>query len=313
MRIDAVFEGGGVKGIGLVGAVSCLEDKGCIIENVAGTSAGAMIASLVAVGYKSNELKEIIMNIDYNNFLDKKLLYEFKPTSLMSKGVSLLKNKGIYSGDAIEHFMRMLFIAKGKTKFKDVSKNGKSRLKIIASDITRGDMLILPDDIKKYGIDPMEMDIARAVRMSISIPLYFKPVQLKYKNKISFIVDGGILSNYPIWIFDVEGVPKWPTIGMKLISDTSSFTAKGNEKFIPYLMDINRAMLNKNEEVYVTNKNWVRTIPIPTLGVNTTDFDIDKETSLKLFESGCKSAEKFLSKWNFNEYKKRYRNKNIKK
>ena len=310
MKIDAVFEGGGVKGIGLVGAVACLEDKGCIIENVAGTSAGAMIAALVAVGYTSKELREIIINIDYSKFLDEKFLYNFKPTEFISKGVSLIKNKGIYSGDAIEKFMRMLLIAKGKTKFKDVSKNGKSRLKIIASDITRGDMLILPDDIKKYGINPMEMDIAKAVRMSISIPLYFKPVKLKYKNKVSFIVDGGILSNYPIWIFDVDGIPKWPTIGMKLISNSSSFTSKGEDDFIHFVMDINKAMLNKNEEVYVTNKNWVRTIPIPTLGVNTTDFDIDKKTSLKLFKAGYKSAERFLSKWDFNEYKKRYRSQN---
>src|SRR3712207_5470111 len=110
MKIDAVFEGGGVKGIGLVGAVACLEDKGCIIENVAGTSAGAMIASLVAVGYTSKQLREIIINIDYNKFLDEKFLYDFKPTEFISKGVSLIKNKGIYSGDAIEKFMRMLLI-----------------------------------------------------------------------------------------------------------------------------------------------------------------------------------------------------------
>lgn len=308
MKIDSVFEGGGVKGIGLVGAACCLEDKGCHIENFAGTSAGSMIASLLAVGYNSKELKDIVVNINYNKFLDKTFLYDFKPTALISKGVSLIKDKGIYSGDAIEEFMRNLFVKKGKTKFKDISENGKSHLKIIASDITKGDMLILPDDLKKYEIDPMEFDIARAVRMSISIPLYFKPVVLKYKDKTSLIVDGGILSNYPIWIFDVEEIPKWPTIGMKLISNSSSYNAKGNNKFIPFLLDVNRAMLNKNEEVYVRNKDWVRTIPIPTLEVNTTDFDISKEMSLKLFDSGYKSAEKFLSKWNFNEYKKRYRN-----
>lgn len=312
MKVDSVFEGGGVKGIAIVGAACCLEDNGFQIENFAGTSAGAMIASLMAVGYTSKELKDIVMNIDYSRFLSNNFLYSFKPTSVMSKGVSLVKNKGIYSSETIEIFLRTLFSAKGKTKFKDVSYNGKSRLKIIASDITTGDILILPDGLKRYGIDPMEFDIAKAVRMSISIPLYFKPIKLKYKDKkgkskTNFIVDGGILSNYPIWIFDVSGIPKWPTIGLKLISNSTSYTSKGNNKFIPYLIDINRAMLKRNEEVYVSDKDWVRTIPIPTLGVSATDFGISKNKSFKLFEAGYKSAEKFLKTWNFDKYKKKYR------
>ena len=52
-RADAVFEGGGVKGIGLVGAVSEIEKAGYTFENLAGTSAGAIVASLLAVGYKA--------------------------------------------------------------------------------------------------------------------------------------------------------------------------------------------------------------------------------------------------------------------
>ena len=53
LKIDAVFEGGGVKGIGLVGAVAVTEEKGYQFENLAGTSAGAIVAALIAAGYKS--------------------------------------------------------------------------------------------------------------------------------------------------------------------------------------------------------------------------------------------------------------------
>ncbi|PJI08961.1 MULTISPECIES: patatin-like phospholipase family protein [Clostridium] len=63
--------------------------------------------------------------------------------------------------------------------------------------------MILPDDLRKYNIDPMEFSIAKAVRMSCSIPLYFTPYILKNTSPYSFIVDGGLLSNFPIWIFDV--------------------------------------------------------------------------------------------------------------
>ena len=69
-KIDAVFEGGGVKGIGLAGAVSVLDEHGYTFENVAGTSAGAIVAALVAAGYTAAELKDTVSAIDYGKFED---------------------------------------------------------------------------------------------------------------------------------------------------------------------------------------------------------------------------------------------------
>ena len=70
MKTDAVFEGGGVKGIGLVGAVSIIESAGYEFENLAGTSAGAIVASLLAVDYKADEIKSELERLDYNKFKD---------------------------------------------------------------------------------------------------------------------------------------------------------------------------------------------------------------------------------------------------
>jgi NTE family protein len=70
VKCDAVFEGGGVKGVGLVGAVAVTEAKGYELVNVAGTSAGAIIAALVAAGYHADELREIIATLDYAKFRD---------------------------------------------------------------------------------------------------------------------------------------------------------------------------------------------------------------------------------------------------
>lgn len=304
MKVDAVFEGGGVKGIGLIGSVCCLEDRGYQWNRFAGTSAGAIIASLLAAGYTGKELKDIIMNLDYREFLGKNKL---KLLSLVSKSSSLLRNKGIHSGEPIRDYIGELLLKKKKVKFKDVSVDGKSRLKIIASDITQKNLLILPEDISRYGIDPMEFEIAEAVRMSLSIPFYFKPIKLSYKNSYSYIVDGGILSNFPIWIFDVDSTPRWPTFGFKLVEDRVSHTATGKTDFISFLLDVFSTMIDKNEEIYVKDKDAVRTIFIPTLGVSTTDFDITKEMKLKIFQSGYKSAEKFLNIWNFPKYVREYR------
>lgn len=304
MKVDGVFEGGGIKGIGLIGAVCCLEEKGYEWQRCAGTSAGSIIASLLAVGYTGKELKEIMMNYDCKNYLDK---YKIEAFSFIEKSTSLFINKGIYSGNPVEDFVRSLIEKKGKTKFKDVSVNGKSRLKIIASDITKKNMLILPDDISKYGIDPMEFEIAKAVRMSIGIPLYFRPVKLSYNKEYSFIVDGGLLSNYPIWIFDVEGTPRWPTFGLKLSGTSSKNSLITKIDFGTYLLDIVNTTIDRNEEIYVRDKDAIRSIFIPTLGISSTEFDITKEKKLQLFESGYNSAEKFLDSWDFKKYISKYR------
>lgn len=306
MKIDAVFQGGGIKGIGFVGAINCIEDNGYEWERVAGTSAGSIIAALLSAGYTGSELKEIMLSSNYNNFLDKGML---KRIPFVSDAIALIKDKGVFSGDPIEVWLEGLLKKKGISKFKDVTVNGETKLKIIAADITKRNTLILPDDLKNYGIDPMEFSIAKAVRMSISIPFVFEPVKLEYFGGTSWIVDGGLLSNFPIWIYDVEGTPRWPTFGFKFLSDSISHTALGKQDIISYSLDIIDAMLERNEEIYLPLKNSVRTINIDAFGIKGTDFKISKEMYSKLYDSGYKSVKKFLDNWNFKQYILKYRSK----
>ena len=102
---DAVFEGGGVKGIGLVGAVAVAEEKGYQWENVAGTSAGAIVAALMAAGYSAAEMKEIIEELDYNRLKDTSILDK---VPLVGPVASLIFEKGIYEGRFFEKWMRGL-------------------------------------------------------------------------------------------------------------------------------------------------------------------------------------------------------------
>ena len=74
LECDAVFEGGGVKGIGLVGAIKAVEEFGYNFKNLAGTSAGAIVASLLAVGYTTNEIKSIMDGLEYSKFKQENLL-----------------------------------------------------------------------------------------------------------------------------------------------------------------------------------------------------------------------------------------------
>lgn len=303
MNADAVFQGGGVKAIGFIGAIYRLEEENIVWKRLAGTSAGAIVASLLAVGYTGGELKEIIYSIDYKKLEQKSLLQNIP---LVGKPLELLIEKGILSTDSIEKYLIYLYKKKNKLKFKDISINGESRLKIIATDVTNKKLLVLPDDIKNYGIDPMEFEISKAVRMSISIPFVFTPVKLSYMGQDIYIVDGGLTSNYPIWIFDVESVPRWPTLGFKFKKSKEKIIC-GKSDFFSYVYDVADTVIECYDETYLNDKDKVRTISIPTLGVKSTDFHIDLSKKEELFNAGYERADKFLKLWNFQNYIRKYR------
>jgi Patatin-like phospholipase len=116
-RCDAVFEGGGVKGIGLVGAIAVTEELGYEFVNLAGTSAGAIVAALIAAGYNATELRDIMQHLDYSQFKDQGLLDDIP---VFGKILSLGLEKGIYEGEYLEAWIRKKLAAKGKHTFKDL-------------------------------------------------------------------------------------------------------------------------------------------------------------------------------------------------
>ena len=207
METDGVFEGGGVKGIGLVGALKRAEEERIIFKRVAGTSAGAIVASLYAAGYSADELKELLYSTNFKDFLDTNLPKR-KGWRFFVIILSILSNYGIYSGNSFYKWIKEKLEQKGVLKFKDL----KSPLKIVTSDITNKRMLVFDSELHK------EMEVAKAVRMSMSIPLFFyvyRWLNPEFPKRKTLVVDGGLLSNYPINIFDDH---ERQTIGFKLIS-----------------------------------------------------------------------------------------------
>jgi NTE family protein len=301
---DVVFEGGGVRGIGYVGALNCMEERGYQWARAAGSSVGALIASLIIAGYTARELRRILIETNFEKFRDRS---GFRGIPIIGKPLGVLVENSIYSGDYVENWVKELLEDKGVKTFRDISEGGESPLKIIASDITRRCMLLLPDDLANYGINPMSFPIAKAVRMSISIPFYFRPVKLRYKNIFSFIVDGCVCCSYPINIFDVSGIPRWPTIGFKFANNKTSFTALGRTDTLSFLLDVADTMSHGQLSEHVLEKNKVRSIEIPTAGVEVTDFDISREKSHLLYKYGYRSAMEFLKRWDFADYVRNYR------
>ncbi|MBV8952746.1 MAG: patatin-like phospholipase family protein [Solirubrobacterales bacterium] len=328
-RVDLVFEGGGVKGIGLAGAFCHLDAEGYRPQRVAGTSAGAITAALVAAGYGRDELEPLVLEeLKYKKFED-------GAGGLIGAGLQLLRHKGLHPGNYFEGWMRERLEATGFTRFgqlkmppadgEDPAAGAQYRLQVIASDLTHGRMLVLPRDAREHlNVDPDELEIARAVRMSMSIPLFFNPVVYqdpRNANDKHVIVDGGILSNFPVWLFDCppDHPPRWPTFGLLLVApdDHDPLVAGpaqasqpgGRNSLFSFLRSIGRTMMEAHDRLYVEQANFARTIPIDTLGVSTTQFSIDDDAHLKqrLFQSGRDAAAQFLETWDFDAYVKTFR------
>lgn len=304
MIADAVFEGGGIRGIGHVGALAYMESNGFTWARTAGSSVGALIAALIAAGYSAKEMKNIMINTNFNKFKDRNGLSSIP---LIGKPLGLLMENAMYSGDYVEEWVSELLQHKNIINFSDISKNGEIPLKIVASDITRRRRIVLPDDLIDYGIEPMTFPIAKAVRMSISIPFYFKPVKMKFNDTVCYVVDGCVCCSYPINIFDVEGIPRWPTIGFRFENTDTSFTSSGRTDTLSLLFDIANTMSCLQTAEHTQEYNRSRSIVIPTNGVEGIDFDISKEKSLMLYKYGYRSAMEFLKGWNFEEYVTNFR------
>ena len=210
-NVDLVFEGGGVKGIGLVGAISVLEERGFTPKSIAGTSAGAIVATLLGAGYSAQELHDIIIDLDFRQFEDRG--FEDR-IPLAGPPLSILKDQGVYEG---RHFLRWigeLLEAKNVRTFADLvdpetadDPRYRYRVRVIASDLSARALLALPQDAVKLGLVPDELSVAEAVRMSMSIPFFFEPVRVRnpLTHREHLIADGGVLSNFPVWLFDSDG------------------------------------------------------------------------------------------------------------
>src|SRR3954454_8291025 len=317
---DLVCEGGGVKGIGLAGAYAAVEAAGYKPRRVAGTSAGAITAALIAAGYTAAELKEVVLSLDFRQFEDKG--WEDK-IPLLHNPLSLLLDQGVYEGERFLDWMREMLAANNVSTFADLKIDDDDgdddvhayRLQVVVSDISARKLLVLPRDAEDLGLDPDKLEVALAVRMSMSIPIFFEPVRIQNPatNWEHVLVDGGMLSNFPVWLFDCDDEPGWPTFGLLLVEPdpktpitarlpAPEHSPRGAKGVVQLLSGMVHTMMEAHDRMYIEKEQYARTIGIPTLGVGTTEFQITRERAIALYESGEKAGKSFLSTWDFDAY-----------
>lgn len=362
--VDLVQEGGGVLGIALVGYTYILESVGIRFFSLAGTSAGAINTMMLASLGKINEAKseKVLCILSEKNLFDlvdgnksiKKLIQKAIKKengwalSLVWNAIKIyriLKSKlGLNPGKDFENWITDALEREGISSLEDLEKfrqnthrlqdeKGKSletnpRLAIITSDITTCTKVEFPKMRSLYWKNSDQLNPAKLVRASMSIPYFFEPYEVsdlpnagkandpkwdeyarytgKVPEKVKF-VDGGILSNFPINVFHRSDykVPKRPTFGARLsayrveANDTSSF------------MKMSGAMISTMRQIHdydflLKNPDYKRLICRidADQDFNWLDFNMTEEDKIKLFELGATKAFEFLDKFDWEDYKK---------
>jgi NTE family protein len=210
-HVNGVFEGGGVRGVALAGAAASALEAGYSFDHLVGTSAGALVASLLAAGYDSEELSQVSEAVDWPGLLDP---VRGLRVPLIGRHIALVMHRGLYRGERLESVWSRLLLRKGVVTFADLSPD---RLDVIATDINHSVGVKLPSGLAHYGVDPSRFPVARAVRMSSAVPFLFKPVPLhdrRVGEKV-LMADGAMAANFPV------GVARrnLPVLGFRLVED----------------------------------------------------------------------------------------------
>jgi NTE family protein len=327
-RADLVLSGGGVKGIGLVGAVVALTDAGYRIRRISGTSAGSLVGAVVAAGadqLSGADLQNLAMSLPYHKFLDPDPVAHLP---LLGMAWQALRGRGLYRGDFIRDWVASELDNFGVRTFGDLAMaddelppEQRYRLVVTVADVTRGQLVRLPWDYRRlYGLDPDEQSVADAVRASMAIPFFFRPVTITATSGVtSTLIDGGLLSNFPMYSLDrIDGKPpRWPSFGITVTAQRPAQGDDDSEPGLEPLIDlpgapklltglINTALLGHDQTYLSQPSVAARTIAVDSSGIGYLNFNISPAEREALYANGYQSAQEFLTKWDWPAYLRQF-------
>lgn len=323
---NLVFEGGGVKGIAYVGALQILEQRGLLqhLTRVGGTSAGAINALIVALGYTNAEQLVLLNSLDFRKFMDDSF-------GMIRDVRRLAKEFGWHRGDFFASWIGELIrrkLGSERATFADLKASGRPELYVIGTNLATGYAEVFSAE-RHPG-----MPLATALRISMSIPLFFAAVRQGERGDV--YVDGGVQLNYPVKLFDREKyidmqkedyaarrtdyynrenavftlvrpdrspyVYNRQTLGFRLDTREEIGLYRYDEplrgrpigSFTDYAKSLLQALMNAQEHQHLHSDDWQRTIYIDTLDVRTTDFDITQQKKDDLLKQGVLGAESYF-------------------
>ncbi len=259
MGVGIALAGGGIRGIAHAGVLKALEDNNIEIEAIGGTSAGSIVATLYAMGYKP-----YYIYILFKRYAQE--IINIGNASLLNGFNNLLKNKkvgisGLNDGTMLEKMFNELALRKKVRTVGDI----KMPLVISTVDIAESKEYLITncaprDDFKDNLIT--EIGIGKAVRASSSFPAFFCPCE--YKKHI--FMDGGVLDNTPV--LPLKQIYDKKVIAVNFESDP----VEENCDVMDIIMKTLDIMGNKISEKSLEQSDLILTVPTDRAGL----FDIDK-------------------------------------
>lgn len=280
---NLVFEGGGIKGLAYGGALQVLSDQNILpnITSVAGTSAGSITAMLVALRYTPEQIRELLVKLDFRQLEDGGSTGIFR----------IFRRYGFYRGDAYLDLMRCLVEGKTGEKrstFRDLHDKGFLDLRVFSTDLNRGNVREL-----SYEKSP-DFEVALAVRMSGSFPLFFASIEDQRKT----FVDGGVVLNYPVNAFDGEQGLNPATLGFILTNTSSPPPVRKIDDILTYGKGLFETLLSAQVVGLEHDPaNLERTVVLNDLGISTLDFDLTPKQKQELIDQGAECTCNYLRDW----------------
>ncbi|MDY6949626.1 MAG: patatin-like phospholipase family protein [Pseudomonadota bacterium] len=225
-----IFSGGGTKAIAFVGALREAEQHVQLV-GWGGTSAGSIVAALLACGYRAEELQKLLYEAPYADF--------FKISPLRVAFIQYYR--GAINPLPLLRWLRSAIASKfdGRQRINFTDLPADRLLKIVAANVSTQQIQIYSRN------DTPTEEIAQAVLASCSVPVMFPPARRGNDD----LVDGGVFSNFPMWLFDDERektLDTTPVLGFSLISDRC---APENSSFLEHVYSVFESVLVAQDRV----------------------------------------------------------------
>jgi NTE family protein len=309
---NLVFEGGGVKGVAYGGVFEVLEQRQITpqIESVAGTSAGAITATMMSLNYSAAEFLKIMTTLDFKKFED--------GCDLIGP-IRLIRHFGWFKGNYFLNLMESYIAEKtgdgqklgdgrnGRATFRDLVEKYADRhfkrLYVFGTNLTQ-------QAVQKFSYETTpDVAVADAVRISMSIPFFFEARYFEQNGSNDAYCDGGVLNNYPIDTFDEQHTEVDPDSGHQMLHRTPNRETLGFHFVDPsqaaspinslrsFTGGVIDALLDIQDILLKTNPgDERRSVFINDLGVKFTDFELSDQTKQALIEQGRKATVEYLDK-----------------
>ncbi|HEX4146157.1 MAG TPA: patatin-like phospholipase family protein [Pirellulales bacterium] len=306
-----VFEGGGVRGAALAGAFSAADAAGVSFERVAGTSAGSIVAALIAAGADPGFVRRSLEKTQFRDLLKPadpgQSIFQLQGPSLglpllrrvsfgrFWQGLQIAIDAGLHSSEGIREWMEgvLVDVVRGPNSLnKTAITFGEIRtpLYIVATDLISGRAKIWNQQTDSGT------SVALAVQCSCSIPFFFQPVLVGDV----FYVDGGLLSNLPAFVFaDSKQSTKSSLLSRTLCFQLQAEAEPDLRPPCSGLTDFGNLLANAAvggaTELQLSLQSDVHRVAINTGAVKATDFESIKESDVAmLYTSGQTAVEAFI-------------------